>query len=227
MHPVYSEESAVTERFVRAWEQIAARFRDYDNKLLFEGMNEPRIHGTSSEWMGGTSEERSVINHMQEQFISTVRASGGNNAKRTLIITTHAASITDAAISGLTLPDDDNIIVSIHNYAPWKLTTLEYPDDRSFDQTGKDELNADFDKLRRLFIDKGVPVIITEFGAEDKGNTSVRAAYYAYYVKAASERGIPCFIWDNGTQSSYGLLNRSSNSWYYPEIVDAVMNVVS
>ncbi|MBP0974290.1 MAG: cellulase family glycosylhydrolase, partial [Oscillospiraceae bacterium] len=133
MHPVYSEESTVTERFVRAWEQIAARFKDYDNKLLFEGLNEPRIHGTSSEWMGGTSEERSVINHMEEQFISTVRASGGNNAKRTLIITTHAASITDAAISGLTLPDDDNIIVSIHNYAPWKLTTLEYPDDRSFD----------------------------------------------------------------------------------------------
>ncbi|MCR4646132.1 MAG: cellulase family glycosylhydrolase [Oscillospiraceae bacterium] len=227
MHPSSAEESVVTERFVRAWEQIADRFKDYDSKLLFEGLNEPRIHGTSSEWMGGTSEERKVINHMQERFVSTVRASGGNNAQRTLIVTTHAASITDAAISGLELPDDDNIIVSIHNYAPWKLTTKEYPEVRSFDQAGKDELNGEFDKLKRLFIDKGVPVIITEFGAEDKGNTPVRAAYYAYYIKAAAERGIPCFIWDNGAKSSYGLLNRGSSSWFYPEIADAVMNAVS
>ena len=227
MHPSAAEESAVTAKFVRAWEQIADRFKDYDEKLLFEGMNEPRIHGTSTEWMGGTNEERDVINHMQQKFISTVRASGGKNADRTLIITTHAASITDAAVNGLVLPQDKNIIVSIHNYAPWKLTTKEYPDERSFDQAGKDELNGQFDKLRRQFIDKGVPVIIGEFGAEDKDNTTVRAAYYSYYVKAAAERGIPCFIWDNGSKTSYGLFNRSDNSWYYPEIVDAVMNAVS
>ncbi len=227
MHPSAAEESAVTAKFVRAWEQIAERFRDYDSKLLFEGLNEPRIHGTSTEWMGGTNEERDVINHLQQKFISTVRASGGKNADRTLIITTHAASITDAAVNGLVLPQDKNIIVSIHNYAPWKLTTKEFPDDRSFDQAGKDELNGQFDKLKRIFIDNGVPVIIGEFGAEDKGNTAVRAAYYAYYVKAAAERGIPCFIWDNGSKTSYGLLDRGGNSWYYPEIVDAVMNAVS
>ncbi|MBR3629446.1 MAG: cellulase family glycosylhydrolase [Oscillospiraceae bacterium] len=224
MHPSAAEESAVTAKFVRVWEQIAERFRDYDSKLLFEGLNEPRLHGTSSEWTGGTEEERKVINHLQEKFISTVRASGGNNADRTLVITTHAASITDSAIDGLELPQDQNIIVSIHNYAPWQLTTKEYPDVRSFDQAGKDELDGQFAKLERKLIDRGVPVIIGEFGAEDKGNTAVRAAYYAYYVKAAAGHGIPCFIWDNGSRTSYGLLNRSDNSWYYPEIADAVMN---
>lgn len=226
IHPVYAEESAVTEKYTHLWEQIAERFKDYDEKLLFEGLNEPRMTGTANEWTGGTDEERTVINHLEDAFIRTVRASGGSNADRTLIIPTHAASITDAAVNGLAIPADKNVIVSIHNYAPWKLTTREYSEIRSFDQAGKDELNAGFDKLRSKFIAQGVPVIIGEFGAEDKDNTTVRAAYYAYYVQAAAERGIPCFIWDNGLEESYGLLDRKNNSWFYPEIVDAAINAV-
>ncbi len=226
LHPVYAEEAAVTAKYVRIWEQIAERFKDYDTKLLFEGMNEPRMVGSANEWTGGTEEERDVINHLLAKFVSTVRASGGNNADRTLIVTTHAASITDAAVNGLVLPDDGNLIVSIHNYAPWKFTTKEYPNERRFDNKGKEELNKQFEMLFSRFVSQGVPVIIGEFGAESKDNDSDRDAYYTYYVQTAARYRIPCFVWDNGISTSYALLDRTRNTWFGNGIADAVMQGV-
>ena len=226
LDPTYAKEADVSAKYTHLWEQIASRFKDYDTHLLFEGLNEPRVVGTSAEWTGGTAEERDVINHLLDKFVTTVRASGGKNAERTLIVTTHAASITDAALDGLALPDDDNLIVSIHNYAPWKFTTAEYPNNTRFDDAGQRELDAQFDKLKAKFIDKGVPVIIGEFGAENKDNPADRTAYYAYYLKAAAARGIPCFIWDNGPSDSYGLLDRANGTWYYPGIMDAIRGAV-
>ncbi len=222
--PLYSEEAAVKAKYVKLWTQIAARFKDYNNSLLFEGLNEPRVVGSAAEWMGGTPEEHDVINHLLQAFVDTVRASGGNNASRTLIVTTHAASITTTAVDGLVLPQDDNLIVSIHNYAPWKFTTLEFPDDKTFDDRDKAELDKHFDYLYGKFVSQGVPVIIGEFGAENKNNTAGREAYYSYYVAAAAERGIPCFIWDNGPTDSYGILNREEGSWYFGGIVHGMMD---
>ena len=222
VHPLYAEEEAVTAKYVRIWEQIAERFRDYDTKLLFEGLNEPRMVGSANEWMGGTAEERDVINHLLAKFVETVRKSGGKNADRTLVMTTHAASITDAAVNGLVLPEDNNLIVSIHNYAPWKFATAEYKDDKTFDAAGQSELDGQFDKLKAMFVDKGVPVIIGEFGAENKDNDADRAAYYSYYIESAAKRGIPCFIWDNGPADSFGVLDREAGTWYANGIADAV-----
>lgn len=222
INPTYADEAAVTEKFVKLWEQIAAEFKDYDTHLLFEGLNEPRVIGSDNEWMGGTPEERDVINHLLQKFVDTVRASGGRNGERTLIVTTHAASITREAVQDLIVPADDNIIVSIHNYAPWKFASLEYPDDKTFDDAGKAELDEQFDFLKTTFIDKGIPVIIGEFGAESKDNNGDRAAWASYYVSAAKQRGIPCFVWDNGPEDSYGLLNRKTCTWFEGGIADAI-----
>ncbi len=226
LNPTYSDEAAVTVKFKNVWTQIAARFKNYDTTLLFEGMNEPRVIGSANEWMGGTPEERDVINHLHQAFVDTVRASGGNNAERTLIVTTHAASITGDAVNGLVIPNDGNIIVSIHNYAPWKFTTLEYPNDKTFDDASKAELDRGFDFLYNTFVSKGIPVIIGEFGAENKNNAADRAAYYAYYVEAAAKRNIPCFVWDNGPADSYGLLNRETCTWFDEAIVKGMMDAV-
>jgi len=224
--PTREAEAEVTEKYVKIWSQIAERFQDYDEHLLFEGLNEPRVIDSPNEWTGGTAEERTVINHLLQKFVATVRSSGGNNPNRTLIITTHAASISDSALDGVRLPNDGNIVISVHNYAPYKLTTSEYPDARSFDDAGKYELGQEFDKLYEKFVSRGIPVIIGEFGAEDKNNDTVRAAYYSYYVSEAAKRNIPCFIWDNGTKESYGLLDRNFCTWYYGNVADAVVNVL-
>ncbi len=227
LNPTYSNEEAVKETYTALWTQIADEFQDYSTKLLFEGLNEPRVVGSAAEWSGGTAEEHDVINRLLQTFVDTVRASGGNNPERTLIVTTHAASISQTAVNGLVVPDDGNIIVSIHNYAPWQFTTLEYPDDTSFGDSGKTELDNGFDFLYTTFVSQGIPVIIGEFGAENKGNDADREAYYAYYISAARERGITCFVWDNGPEDSYGLLDRSSCTWFNSKIIDGMMAAAS
>jgi len=229
LNPTYEDEEEVTEKYIHIWSQIAKRFQDYDTKLLFEGLNEPRVIGSPNEWTGGTDEERDVINHLLQAFVDTVRSSGGNNPLRTLVITTHAASIDSQAIKGLVMPDDDNLILSIHNYAPWKFTSSEFPSEDTFSEKEKAELKEEFLFLYNTFVSKGVPVIIGEFGAENKNNTADRAAYYEYYIKSARDRGIPCFVWDNNVSEgngSYGLLNREDNTWYFPEILEGIQNAV-
>ena len=96
-----------------------------------------------------------------------------------------------------------------------------------FSDSDKSELDKNFDFLKSTFIDKGIPVIIGEFGSLNKDNTSDRVKHMEYYVSAAKARGITCFIWDNGVkdgEGAFGLLNRKDGSWYFKDIVDAAMN---
>ncbi len=225
--PTYANQASITATYQKIWEQIAERFKDYDTHLLFEGMNEPRIVGSSTEWTGGTQEEYDVINAMLAVFVETVRNSGGNNTERTLIVTTQAASITSSAVSGLVLPDDNNIIVSIHAYMPWKFTDADYEDVSTWQSSYESELTSSFQRLYDTFISQGVPVIIGEFGAVDKENTSDRVTYYSTYVSLAQAYGIKCFVWDNGiSDGGYGLLDRKNLAWYYSDIITAIMNAL-
>lgn len=223
LNPSKADESAVKAKLVSIWEQLSDRFKDYDQHLLFEGMNEPRIIGGQDEWTGGTAEEREVINHLFQAFVDTVRKSGGNNSSRALIITSHAASIEADAVNDIVVPDDDRIIVSIHYYSPWDFAGGENGKSDWGSDSEKKELDKGFDFLKSKFIDKGVPVIIGEFGATNKNNDSVRASYMEYYVKSAKSRGITCFIWDNGTKDEFGLLDRNSLTWYFKNVVDAAV----
>lgn len=226
LNPSKADESKVKARLVKIWEQISARFKDYDEHLLFEGMNEPRIIGGQDEWAGGTEEEREVINNLFAAFVETVRKSGGNNATRSLIITGHAAAIDEKAVKDIKIPDDDHIIVSIHAYAPYSFA-LDQSGTSTFSDSDKTELDKNFDFLKSTFIDKGVPVIIGEFGSLNKNNDSDRIKHMEYYISAAKARGITCFIWDNGVkdgEGAFGLLNRKDGSWYFKDIVDAAMN---
>lgn len=212
-NPTESEYSQDSQKLCAIWQQIAERFSDYDDRLLFEGMNEPRTIDSENEWMGGTPEERAVINKYEQDFVKTVRATGGNNSERTLIITSYAASAETSAIDDVIIPDDRNIIVSVHYYAPWKFSEGI---DSTFTDDGKSELDNKFAELKEKFIDKGTPVIIGEFGCVNATDNATRSEYYNYYISSARSNGIKCFIWDNGKssgESSFGILNRSNLSW--------------
>lgn len=221
--PDDSEYSADSAKLKDIWEQIAARFADYGDRLLFEGMNEPRTIGSTDEWMGGTAAERAVINKYEQDFVDTVRKSGGNNAERSLIITSYAASAETSAINDVVVPNAGNIIISIHYYAPW-----QFSDGTStvFDDAGKSELDAKFAELKKKFADKGTPVIIGEFGCVNAAPENVRTDYYNYYIKSAMSQGIKCFVWDNGIstgEQSFGIFNRNSQSWN-EAILQAIMD---
>lgn len=212
-NPTDSEYAADSARLKEIWRQISETFKDYGDRLLFEGMNEPRTIGSANEWNGGTSAERAVINKYEQDFVDTVRASGGNNAERTLIVTSYAASAVDSAINDVKIPSGGNIIVSVHYYAPWKFSDGQTTE---FTESGKKELDATFAKLKSKFIDNGTPVIIGEFGCVAAASDSVRSDYYNYYVSAAKKYGIACFVWDNNVESgesSFGIFNRDKLSW--------------
>lgn len=87
-------EAAVTQKYKALWKQIAVRFKDYDERLIFEGRNEPRTEGSAKEWTGGTKAEWEVLNRMYKVFVNTVRQSGGNNKTRFLMIAPYAATST-------------------------------------------------------------------------------------------------------------------------------------
>ncbi len=215
-------EDEICEMYRKVWTQIAERFANYDDRLIFEGMNEARLRDSEHEWDEGTPELRSMVNRLNEIFVDTVRATGGINGERYLMISAYATNTETQALEDLIVPDG-NIIVAVHMYKPYSFCqdengTSEWSAANAEDTEQLEEIFAD---IKRIFTDKKIPVAITEFGCMDKNNTDVRAEWTEYFVKKASELGIPCFWWDNG--STYQLLDREAGTWIYPEILDALV----
>lgn len=224
-NPTYADQETVSKRLNAIWTTLSEEFKDYDQHLLFEGMNEPRVIGGTDEWTCGTEEERDVINQLAQEFVDTVRSSGGNNQYRTLIVTTHAASLDETSVKALKVPNDDRVIVSVHYYSPYDFAGNESDVNTWGTDEDKSNLDKGFELLNDTFISKGIPVIIGEFGAVDKDNDSTRANYYEYYVQSAKQYGITCFIWDN--DEDFNLLDRNSLTWYNNSLVSALMNGVN
>ncbi len=213
------------------WTQIAERFKEYDEHLIFEGLNEPRKKGTPMEWNGGDIEGRSVVNHFAKVFVETVRATGGNNELRHLMVTGYAASSSRDALASIVLPEDDKLIVSVHAYTPYNFAlNINGTDqwDITKDTWDIDILMKDIDEL---FLQKGIPVIIGEFGAVDKNNEAERIEWVTYYLTKAKETGVPCLWWDNnafnGSGENFGLLNRRDLNFPSQDLLNAMMETVN
>ncbi len=214
------------------WKQIAEYFKDYGDHLIFEGLNEPRIKGDPHEWDGGTGEVRNCLNRLNKTFVDTVRATGGNNSKRLLLITTVAASHVPVTINNLEIPDDDHIAVSIHAYTPYAFT-FDIDEDweiNSWDGSKVGDIKGMFSDLERVFLNKGIPVIITEYGAIHKNDDIEDVTRWVNdYLTLAKRYGIPCVWWDNGQFSSgnehFAIFNRQDLTWYRESVVDEIMNV--
>lgn len=221
-------EAAVTKKYKNLWKQIAARFKDYDEKLIFEGRNEPSTEGSPKQWTGGTKEEWGVINRMYKVFVDTVRESGGNNKTRFLMIAPYGATnLSYQAMTALEIPDD-RTIVEVHAYNPYNLAldgNMSYTD---FDEKAQNELDWVFDNINKAYTSKGIPVILDECGYTNKGKQDERIKAYTYMITKAKSYGIPCVIWDNGGTGTggekLGFINRTTYEWYYPELVKAIVD---
>ena len=227
-YPYYDNLDRASAEMAAVWKQIAEAFKDYDEHLIFEGQNEPRKVGTSLEWNGGDAEGWEVVNKTNQVFIDTVRATGGSNPYRMLMIPGYAANCS-VGIQHIEVPENDNrVIISVHAYEPY---------DFALNTNGRGEWNHDTDAIDRLmkdlqtlFLDKGTPVIIGEFGAMNKDNESERAEWAEYYVSAAKAIGVPCIWWDNGlfqgNGERFGLFDRHTYECKYPDLLAALMKGV-
>lgn len=214
------------------WEQISEEFKGYDEHLIFEGLNEPRLRNTAMEWTGGTPEAQEIINEYEKIFYDTVRSSGGNNEKRHLMITGYAASSQSSSLQAIKIPENDNkIIISVHGYLPYSF---------ALDTKGTDKFDANSDavsidslllNLDSMFLSKDIPVIIGEFGCVNKDNLEDRIECSKYYLSAAKSFGVPCIWWDNGSfvgnGENFGLMDRQAPAeWKTPELVNAMIECV-
>ena len=228
------EENAETakEELAAVWTQIAERFKGYDEHLIFEGLNEPRLKGDLDEWTG-TNDSRKIVSEYANTFVETVRNSGGNNKDRCLMITPYAASSMKENMSSLEIPqNDDKIIVSIHAYLPYSFAL----DTKGTDKFDESDMSIDnvFKDIDEVFLQKGIPVIIGEFGSVNKDqNTAERVKCVNKYLTTAKQYGVPCVWWDNGARfgdgENFGLLERDPvmPGWYYQDIIDEIMKIVN
>lgn len=237
--PSKENEEALQYILAKFWTQIATHFEPYGDHLIFEAMNEPRTKGSENEWNGGTMQERDVVNKLDQTFVEIVRSTGGNNEKRILLLSTYAGSNIDAAINAITVPKDGKVGVSIHAYTPYLFTYISENDYEVWDKNQhRGSIESVFMRLEKKFIKKGVPVIITEFGAERKNmrledntmgyNDAEVEKWVREYVHSAGKYGVPCVWWDNGITSNssgeaFGVFERTELKWVRENVVDAMI----
>ena len=218
------------------WSQLGKAFRDYDDRLILESMNEPRLVGTNYEWILDESSPQgkdavACINILNQLFVDTIRSSGGGNVTRYLLCPGYAASADGALADGFALPEDaqNRVIVSVHSYTPYDFA-LNTKGTDAFDRKNPSDSNPVLmimDDLYGKFVMNGIPVLLGEFGALNKDNLEARIDYTAFYVAAARAHGMTCCWWDNnsfaGSGENFGLLFRKTATYNYPDIVKAML----
>ena len=194
-------------RFEIMWNQIAKSFKDYGDYLMFESQNEEL--GWESVWNPwGSTEGKdvsySLVNEINQKFVDTIRSSGGNNPMRHLLISGYNTGFDRTCDPLFKMPDDpaNRMAVSVHYYSPPGFAILEEDADwgkaSSTWGTVSDfkELNDNMEMMKKGYIDKGIPVIIGEYGCPITGKEadSVRL-FLSSVCKAAYERQLCPILW--------------------------------
>ena len=218
-----------SEKFVTSvWSQMAEYFKDYDYHLIFETLNEPRLIGTGYEWWfnkwsipSEVKDAIECINKLNQKAVDTIRATGSNNRGRLIMCPGYDASIDGATVSGFKLPTDisgnkNRIAVSVHAYSPYNFAmNVGSGSTSTYTSSIKNELQDLFSTLKSNFRDKGIPVVIGEFGSTDKNNTAERVKWATDYTALAKKNKIPCVLWDNNAFAVYNGSNIVLNSEYH------------
>ncbi len=230
----------VNARQQKYWTQIANYFKDYGDHLLFAGSNEPNVHDAAG---------MTILMSYHQTFIDAVRATGGNNSSRTLVIQGPSTDITNTNTYMKTMPVDiiaNRLMVEVHYYTPWNFCGLNedaswgkmfYYWGKDFHSTTEITRNAtwgeesEMDRLLGLmktkFVDKGIPVIIGEYGAfrrklnapsdQTLHNASIEY-FYRYFQKSATKNGLITYCWDTG-----GIFNFTTGKTIDRVVLKAIM----
>ncbi len=224
-----AKQVAVNAKQKAYWEQIAVTMRDFDEHVLFASANEPAVT---------TAEQMTVLMSYHQTFINAVRSTGGKNAYRTLVVQGPSTDIvtTNKLMTGMPTDNIANkLMAEIHYYTPWNFCGMtadaswgnmfyywganyHSTTDTAHNPTWGEESTVDsyFNMMKIQFVNKGIPVIMGEFGAMRRDNLTgdaltlhlaSRAYYHKYIVKQAIANGMLPFFWDTG-----GLIDRTKNT---------------
>ena len=219
------------DRYAALWKQIAETFKDYDGHLLFESYNEMLDSYNSWCFASFASPSRydaavataayNGINNYAKLFVETVRATGGNNASRNLVVNTYGACSGDGTwnqhlkepLSQMQIPEaPGHIAVQVHSY--WESKDYSAAQRKEIDQLFT---NLDTHIVKRL----GVPVIIGECGGNVGEDTELNVSFASYFTAKAREAGVATFWWMGLSDGT----DRSVPKWTMPRTKDAIVSV--
>lgn len=236
MQPTYAAQNMAQTRMRKFWQQIGDHFRNYGDSLLFAGTNEVMVDG---DYGAPTSEYCAVQNSYNQTFVDTVRATGGNNARRHLVVQGFNTNIDYTLKCNATLPHDSTaqrLMMEVHDYDPfdfaqdeksgvWRWGSAANP----AGWANEAYTDGQFEKLRKAFIAQGIPVLLGEYSAIQRSEfdpAGVQRKYWdSYMTRAAHSRGIVPMYWDNGytTNHQSGLFDRGRAVAVYGDIIDALV----
>lgn len=224
----------ITKYVSTLWGQLADTFKDYDQHLIFETMNEPRATGTDHEWWGPTNDEVDTINKINADALEVIRKAGGQNETRLVMMPGYCASSDVSMMSKVIIPDDDFVAASVHAYSPYNFAMdATYTGHDTFTEANKNELVNIMDGIRKTFSDKDIPVVLGEFSSSNFGNTEARCDWAEAYLETTKAYGFPCVLWDNNVEGNnegeaHGYLKRSDCTWYEASepVIDTMLKVL-
>lgn len=236
------DQASVNAKQRNYWTQIANYFKNYNEHLLFASANEPPANDAT---------QMSILLSYHQTFIDAVRATGENNSSRTLIIQGPSTNIDNTNTLMNTMPTDqiaNRLMVEVHYYTPWQFCgltadadwgTMFYYWGNGYHSTREASRNATWGEeseverslglMKTKFADKGIPVLIGEFGAIKRTNPvdlslhiASREYFNKYVVSSAVSKGMIPVYWDNGA-SDFAIFNRNTATVSDQGVVNAIM----
>lgn len=243
------KQTEIKDKYGKVWTQIADRFKDYDQHLIFESMNEEFNNDY------GKPDEKAYdnINAYNQIFVDSVRATGSNNEKRWLLLPGWNTNIDYTAGDdyNFKIPTDKGckadgkrIMISVHYYDPFNFTIDENKTAKTqwgkyavknYDNWGQEDyVDSQMALLNEKFVSQGYPVVIGEFGAQDKTEkfadyNEFRRYWSEYLIKAAKKNGVVCVYWDNGYNGNkgFGIVNRFDYTITQPDLIAGMMRAIN
>ena len=227
----YKEEN--NQKLALLWMNIASEFANYDYRVAFAGTNEVHVRDN---WGKPEAENLEVQNSYNQTFVDMVRATGGNNVKRHLIVQTYVCNPDFGLNGGLIVPTDtegngnDYMSVEFHYYTPWDYAGLckrhfwgtPYAQQEGASADDEKNMTDFFDRVVSTWSAQGLGIVIGEWGVTDRQKSGLtdliheNMTYYCrFFVSETKKRGFSTFIWDNNAFGSgsehFGIFDRGSS----------------
>lgn len=223
------DKDALYEKFGGVWKNIAERFKDYDEHLIFEAMNE--VQGRNMT----LAQENAVIMDLNQIFVDTVRATGSNNAKRWLVVCGKYNLIwalvnEDGAFK---MPQDsveNRIILSVHDYTPWNFCGDDNMNTTTYSVSELKSNNEAELAMLEQFTSAGIPVIVGEYGCLNKNNLKYRTLFIEGMNRLFRKYHLVGIYWDQGWYDrsmspdySFTIIDRATGEPVEKEVTDAIL----
>ncbi|WP_037682451.1 cellulase family glycosylhydrolase [Streptomyces griseus] len=212
----------VLARFKASWTQIAAKFRDSPQSLLFESVNEPQFNNTTD------AQGNQYLNELNTAFHSIVRQSGGNNATRLLVLPslgcTPSQERIDPLVNEIRSLNDPNLVATVHYYG-WYPFSVNIAGGTQFDATSQKDMTDTFARIGNSLVSKGIPVYLGEYGLLNypdynhppRVEQGEALKYFEMLGYQARTTGVTTALWD-----AFNFLNRSTLQWREPELINQI-----